>query len=58
MYCEVCGEKTNKFITDDKYNERYLCKYCISRFELCECCNEFKLGEELSEDGICDECKK
>lgn len=42
--------------TDMDNNSEELCCKCRNKFEKCEICETYVLAEELSKNGICDEC--
>lgn len=58
IHCELCGNQAEIRILDDFRKERHLCEWCYQRFDLCECCMEFELAEDLSENGLCDSCNE
>lgn len=57
-YCTMCSKETNLIVNDNIGGTSYLCEKCQRLFELCPICNEFYLGEELAENGLCDNCNK
>lgn len=54
--CILCNEPTNEQVYDNIGEKSYLCSYCKRCFEQCEICNEYFLGEDLAEHGICENC--
>lgn len=56
--CAICGSDTLNKVNDNIGGQSYLCSRCQSKFEKCEICGEYYLGEELAENGICDNCRE
>ena len=56
--CTFCDTETNEMVSDNIGGKSYLCNRCQSKFEKCEICGEYFLGEELAENGICDSCNE
>ena len=56
--CAFCNTETNDTVNDNIGEKSYLCSKCQSKFEKCEICGEYFLGEELAENGICDSCNE
>ncbi|MBS6503102.1 MAG: hypothetical protein KH415_16015 [Clostridium sp.] len=54
--CAFCDTETNDMVDYNMGGKSYLCSKCKSKFEKCEICGEYFLGEELAENGICDSC--
>lgn len=54
--CVFCDIETNDKVDDNLGEQSYLCSRCQNKFEKCEVCGEYCLGEELAENGICDSC--
>lgn len=54
--CIICQEETDSIVRNNIGGEDFLCEYCQSRFEQCEVCGEYYLGEDLAEYGICENC--
>lgn len=58
MKCIMCDTKINEKSNDCIESEYCLCERCQNKFEKCEICGEYVLGEELAENGICDICNE
>lgn len=56
--CVFCDKETNELVDDNIGGKSYLCKRCQSKFEKCEICGEYFLGEELAGNGICSSCNE
>lgn len=54
--CIICNAKTDIKVNDN--SGEYICSRCQNKFEKCEICGEWYLGEDLVENGICDNCKE
>jgi hypothetical protein len=54
--CVYCLKETDNKVNDNINGKSYLCKECERLFEQCSICGEWYLGEELAENGLCDNC--
>ena len=55
--CMMCDRETDEMV-DDVDGKSYLCRICQNRFDRCEICGSYCPGENLAENGICDDCKE